>query len=668
MSRLSPAALAATAAFAAAHVLLHASPGAAQAPPTPPGPLEVVVTANRGPTSIQRTGSAITIVPEAEIAARNPASLVDALRSVPGLDITEAGGPGAVTTLRIRGANAGQTLVLVDGVRINDPSSASGEFDAAVIAPGLIERIEVLRGPQSALYGSDAIGGVVNIITRKGRGKPAASLTVEGGRYGTLNAVVSLAGSSGPWSYAFSGIAQGSSGFSRYGYRIGRLAGQNNIAGAPGGRFEDDGYNRFGGFGRIGYDAGDGFRFDVGVIRVDTEQFYDAAFGAFPDTPAFARRRFTQASAKAELDGLDGAITHSLQVFANRTDRLFRDVSLGRTGGVLRQTSRGLTGFNGDRVGAEYQATLRLRQFGSLILGARAERETADSFSTAILPTPGPKRRTLAAEQDTTAAFALWQLPIGERLSVSLGGRYDKVSDVDEAFPTWRATAAYRIPETGTKLRASAGTGAKAPTLFQRFSPQFGTQDLAAERSFGVDAGFDQDLFGGRATLSVTGFSNRIRDLIDFVSSPCPPPQTGCYVNVSRARTSGVEVAAKAVLVEERLSLTGAYTYLDARDRSTGLLLARRAPHLGRVALQFTPTSQWLIEPSVVFASERFSGARETSRLAPYARLDVRAEYRFNETWKAHARVENVTNARYEEVSTFGTTGRAAYAGLTASW
>ncbi len=292
---------------------------------------------------------------------------------------------------------------------------------------------------------------------------------------------------------------------------------------------------------------------------------------AFPDTPAYATRRFVQVSANAELDTLDGLLTHKLQLFANRTDRTFRDVSLGRTGGALRQTSRTLTDFIGDRVGAEYQATLRLQQFGSLIAGGRLERETADSFSQAIAPAPGAKTQTLAADQSTGSVFALWQWPASERLTLSLGGRYDKVSDAG-GFPTGRATIAYRIPETGTKLRASAGTGAKAPTLFQRFSPDYGSPNLDPERSVGVDAGIDQDLLDGRVSLSATVFANRFRNLINFVSGPpCLATQSGCYVNVQRAATSGVELVGRAIIVEGWLNATGTYTYLQAKDASTNL-------------------------------------------------------------------------------------------------
>jgi vitamin B12 transporter len=662
MSTLLQRALVASAALCALFpVTLSTVSAQADPPRTAEQPLTVTVTANRGPTALQRTGSAVTVIPAAEIARSNPTNLADVLRSVPGLDISETGGAGSVATVRLRGANAGQTLVLLDGLRINDASGPSGEFDLATLAPGLIDRIEVLRGPQSALYGSDAIGGVVNIITKKGRGEPVRSLSIEGGSYGTLTASGSIAGSSGPWSYAFAALGQRSDGFSRYGYRIGRLERTQ-------GPFEPDGFARLGGFGRVGYDPGSGFRFDVAVTSVHTRQDYDAAFGRFPDTPSTGERHFTQASARAEFDAFDGLLTHAVQLYVNRTERHFTDVSYNQVG-ALRTESRSTTDFTSDRRGAEYQATLRLKQFGTLIAGGRVERETADSFGQAILPVPGLNLRTLAAGQTTSSAFFLWQLPLGERLSFSFGGRYDKISD-GGTFPTYRATVAYRLPETGSKLRASVGTGAKAATLFQRFSPQFGTAGLSPEKSIGVDAGIDQDLFGGRVTVSLTGFHNRLENLIDFQSGPpCRANQTfGCFVNVARATTSGLEASGKAVIVEGWLSASGAYTYLHAKDDRTGLTLARRPQHAGRFALQITPTPQWLIEPAITMVGERFSGAGETGRLAPYARLDLYSEYRFDKVWKAHVRVENITNAKYQDVLSFGTAGRSIYAGLSATW
>jgi vitamin B12 transporter len=651
------------------------------APPSRPSPpdsqeLVVTVTANRVPTSIQRTGSAITVIPRAEIERTNPTSLVDVLRSVPGVSVTESGGPGATSDIRLRGANPNHTLVLIDGVRINDPAQASGEFDGAMIAPSLIERIEVLRGPQSALYGSDAIGGVVNIITKRGRGQPTFSLGFEAGSYGTISTVGSGAGTIGPWSFAFSGTAQRSDGFSRYGYRIGRLNNAFNIENARGGTLEADGFSRLGGYGRVGYDPNTGFRFELSVISVETRSQTDATAPsiagftstAVPDTGSTALRRFNQINGRIELDSFDGALTHALQGFASRTAREFiASGSRRSTLGVVRQSGNS-SEFIGDRVGAEYQATLRLQQFGSLIAGARIERESADTFSTNVLPNPGPRLRNIAAQQDTQSAFGLWQLPIGERLTLAVGARHDKVSDIN-GFTTWRTTAAYRITETGTVLRASAGTGAKAPTLFQRYAV-VGTPDLRPEFSTGFDAGIDQSLLNGRVRLSITGFQNNLRNLIQFRSTTGCNNQTEsrCYFNVNRAVTSGIELSARAELVESTLSASAVYTYQHAKDEATNLTLQRRPMHTGRVALQWTPLASILIEPSVTLVSGRFSGNNETSRLAPYARFDLASTYQFNPTWKASLRFENLTNAKYQDVLNFGTTGRAAYAGLTATW
>jgi vitamin B12 transporter len=443
-----------------------------------------------------------------------------------------------------------------------------------------------------------------------------------------------------------------------------------------GGTLEADGFARYGGYGRLGYDPGSGFRFEVSALAIESRSDTDATAPAIagftstalPDTGGTAFRRLTQVSARAELDTWDGALTHAIQVFAARTAREFVGSGLRRNAAGTLRRSESVSEFIGERVGAEYQATLRLQQFGSLIAGGRIEREQADTFSANRLPTAGPRLRNLAAEQDTLSAFGLWQVPVGERLTVSLGARHDKVSDL-EGFTTWRATAAYRLTETGTVLRASVGTGAKAPTLFQRFAV-VGTPDLKPEFSTGFDAGIDQSLLEGRVRLSLTGFHNSIRNLIQFSNTAGCLNQTAprCYFNVDRALTSGLEASARVDIIPDVLSTSASYTYLIAKDADTKLTLARRPAHTGRLALQWTPLPRLLIEPSVTLVSERFSRAGELDRLAPFARIDVAASYQVNETWKASVRLENLTDARYQEVLNFGTTGRAVYAGLTATW
>ncbi len=637
--------------------VLAMSAQAAQAQSSTQQLSEVVVTASRTAEPLSATGSAISVVSGETIATSNPGSLVDALRSIPGLDISENGGPGGTANVRLRGANTGQTLVMIDGIRVNDPTAASGDFEFAMFAPSAIDRIEVLRGPQSALYGSDAMGGVINIITKKGTGPAQFNVRTEAGSYGTVVTQGSVVGTNGPWSYAFTGGGQHSNGFSRYGYRIPSIE-----AKFP--NLESDGFDRVGGSARIGYDAGEGIRLEAGTVQSFTRSAYDAATGTFPDTPASADRLLQTIYGRVGIDSFGGILTHNVTISNTHTERSFTDYTY-KTNMLPQNTTVKTSDYWGNSLDAEYQANLKLGAFGTLIYGAKTQSETAQTFSTNVLPIAGLMTPLLAKQQDTNSAFALWSLPIGERLNVTLGGRVDDVVNVAR-FETWRATAAYNISETGTKLRASAGTGAKAPTLFQLYDTTYGSLNLTPETSFGYDAGIDQSLFNGRVVLSVTGFANDFNNLINFVSDASRP--LGYYTNVARAETSGLEVGATVDVLPGLVKINAAYTYLHAVDLTTGLILARRPQNLARFAVTITPNDRWLIEPRITTVSKRYSSANEVGVVDAYTRVDLYSEYRLDANWKVFARGENILNERYQEVLNFGTTGPALYAGFNATW
>jgi len=623
----------------------------------PPQVSDIVVTADRVSEPVSRTGSSVSVVDDKTIATSNPTSLVDALRSVPGLDVTETGGPGGTTNIRLRGGNTGQTLVMIDGIRINDPTAASGDYDFAMFTPSAIDRIEVLKGPQSALYGSDAMTGVVNIITKKGSGPAQFNLRTEGGSYGTASTQASVSGSNGPWSYAFSGGGQHSNGFSRYGYRIPSIE-----AKFP--HLEKDGFDRAGGSARIGYDNGEGVRFETGMLSSFTRAAYDAATGTFPDTPSSSTKQLDQIWGRASIDTLDGALTHNFTLTETHIDRTFNDISY-KTNTLPANTTSTITRYLSDSMSAEYQGNLKLGMLGSLIFGAKGQHETANTYLTKLLPIGVPETPQLAATQDTNSVFGLWSLPIGDRLTVTLGGRIDDVIGV-ATFETWRATAAYTISETGTKFHASAGTGAKAPTLFQLHDPIYGTAGLRPEESTGYDAGVDQSLFDGRVMLSLTGYTNTFNNLINFTSDASRP--LGYYVNVARAETSGLEAGADINILPGFMKLNVAYTYLEATDLDTGLMLARRPKNLARFAVTITPTDRWTIEPRVTTVSKRYNSANQVGQLDGYTRVDLYSEYKIDANWKVFARGENILNAHYQEALNFGTTGPAVYAGFNATW
>lgn len=632
----------------------------------------IQVTANRVPQPIARAGSAITVITAEEIAQASARDVGDLLRRVPGVTLTQSGGPGQLQVARIRGGDVRHTLVMIDGIRVNDPSSTGREFDFSTLVLANVERIEVLRGPQSALYGSDAMGGVINIITKRGEGPPRGSVAVEAGSYGTKEIRAGVSGSTDRVSYAFGFSGLDTAGFSTYGYRIPRITSRFPY------RFEADGSERAGGSARIGVQVTDTTRVEFGGGSSVNVADYDAAFGAFPDTPSVARSFLTDGYARVLNDSFGGVLHSDLKIYANRVERRFRDISYGAFGGPL-LTFANRNEFIGERAGVEYQGDVKLGAFGTFTFGAKAERERADGFSRDLtVPAFGPDR-DFAAEQTTRSLFALHQFSIGERWHLSVGGRIDDVEgptrggvggDAGDTFVTWRATSAYEILESGTKLRASAGTGGKAPSLYQLFS-FYGNRNLESERSVGVDAGIDQALFDGRLTLSGTVFFNRYRELIDFAFDPaiCTPSQIfGCYINVARAETSGFELSADAEIVPNVARLKVAYTYLRAVDLTTDLTLARRPENEARIALTLTPLPRLTIEPRLTLVGERFSSPGESLKLAPYARVDVYADYKITDTLSVYARAENLTDARYEEVSGYGTPGRSFYGGLRATW
>ena len=622
------------------------------------------MTADREPEPISRTGSSISVVKGETLATSNPGSLVDALRTVPGLDISESGGPGSTTNIRLRGANTGQTLVMIDGIRINDPTAASGDFDFAHVCA---ERHRADRGAERpakrALWlgrdgrrrqhhhqeglGSGAVQRPDRRRKLRHRGHQRSGDGLVRGR-GRMPSPA--AGSTATASPASAIVSRRS---------------RPNI-----GPLERDGFDRVGGSARFGYDAGEGVRLEAGMLSSFTRSAYDQSTGTFPDTPSSATRQLDQVWGRASVDTFGGILTHSLNVFDTHIDRSFNDVTY-KTNKLPQNTTSIVSGFVGNSTGAEYQGNLKLGPLGSLIVGSRTQHETANTYSTNLLPKPGPTIALIGKAQDTNSVFALWQLPIGERLNITLGGRVDDVVDVAR-FETWRATAAYTIAETGTKFHTSAGTGAKAPTLFQLYDTANGTPSLRPEQSFGYDAGIDQSLFGGRVIASLTGFSNDFSNLINFVSTtptanPCRGIQMGCYVNVARAETSGLEVGTTIDILPGLVKFNAAYTYLHAIDLATGLVLARRPKNLA-LRLTITPTDRWLIEPRVLTVSKRFSSAGQTSQVDAYTRVDLYTEYKIDKNWNVFARGENILNEHYQEVFNFGTTGPAAYAGFNATW
>ena len=628
---------------------------------------EIVVTPFRTEMEISRSGSAITIIRADEIQKWGAQTLADVMRSVPGVSITQNGGPAGLATLRLRGAEARHSMVMIDGIRIGDPASTGGEFDFSAVAANDIERIEILRGPQSALYGSEAIGGVVNIITRKGKRDPKASLTMEGGSYGARSFNGSVSGGTRDVDYAISASGFANDGFSGYGHNIPRIT--RNLA-TP---LEHDPAQKASFSARVGWQPQQDLRFDFGMISMLNNNHYDLSSGDDPFNRT--RNHTTQVWSKATLDLLDGRLRSSAKVFANRTDR--HAGTVGYFDPNYLSYGPNSLDYRGDRYGIELQNDLKLGSYGLLIFGVASEAETTFSTNQALPRGSSVRYVTGDASQSTQSAYVMHQLPLGERLSLSLGGRID---DTDpNRFATWRATAAYAINETGTKLRSSIGTGAKSPSLYQRFS-EYGSLALRPEDNIGFDIGIDQDFFDKRVQSSTTAFETRYQNLINFGSDgSCTAAQNanfgGCYFNVDQAKTRGVEQTLVFALVPDLWRVKTSYTFMLAEDLSTHSALLRRPQHQAMASLTYLGFDRIEIEPRLSFVGHRidiyYDDATFTSTrvaLAPYAKLDLLASYKFDATYMAYIRAENLTNAHYEDNRGFGTAGRSVYVGLRATW
>jgi len=599
---------------------------------------EIVVTPYYTPTPIGHTGSTISVVSSEQIAKMSPATVTQLLRSVPGVTAIESGGPGGTTEVRLRGAETGHTLVLVNGVRVNDFATARDDFDFAQFSPNDIERIEILRGPQSAVYGSDAIGGVINIITRKPSSGFSGFASVEGGSYGTHAERLSGGMSAGDFSVRLSGSYFSTEGFSKRGDRDSD---------------EADGTEKIAGMVSAEYAPADGPKVEIGINAFDQSSDYDAF--SDPDAPYTVDRTSVSGFGKITIPSIGGKFDQSVTGF-------FLDSSRDN---LQPGSSLPVSRFDAASAGAEYQIVADLSDYGTLLVGGRVEHEVAKNTTETVLTFPG-----YDSEKTLYAVYGQQQFTLFDDVYLTVGGRYDGEID-GQGFLTGRATVAYTMYETGTKLRASVGTGAKRPTAYQignnlyaaaKYPGETVDTDLQPETSVGVDVGIDQSLLDDAVNLSATVFYNRFHDLLFFDSIFFPD---GAYENVDRAETAGIEVSAEAEIVPGRLRAGGSYTYLHSRNLDTGKQLPRRPEHSAAFDLTFIGSDYFEMTLSGVYVGKRFNRSSSSTRSPGYGRLDLSGKIMLASGAEIFGRIENLTDERYEDPDGYNAPGLSAYVGVS---
>lgn len=608
---------------------------------------ETVVSASREPLPGARVGSAATVVSGTELETRQTPTAVDVLREVPGVSIGRSGSFGGQVDVRIRGAESNHTLVLVDGIKVNDPSLGQS-FDFSQLPAADIERIEVLRGPQSSLYGSESIGGVINIITKRGRKGLEASSFVEGGSFRTLAGGVGLRLGTDMLKAAFHWSHLQTAGISSADRRNGNGESDpfriNTFSGTA--TFTPSEYFELSFAGRSSKSLGhfdtfqDGFTIPCqpnGVcVAVDDRSFYkfEQLFGRADGTfKLFGGRLINRTGIAYGWTQNDAVGDIFPGVFLNKSRRRKID----------NQTTLRLD--TPEIANAEHRFTFLFEHERQSVLSSSA----FGFFEQAITS------KSYVGEY----ALALW-----ERLFLTGSVRFDD-NDFFQDRMTYRATAAYLLREWNVRFHGSAGTGIKNPDLFQLFGrfPGFTPNpNLKAEQSFGWDAGIEKTFWGRRATIDVTYFNNRLTDRIVVT-------QQNARNDIGVTTIQGVEVAAKVRPVKG-LEIGGAYTFTDGQDPQ-GNQPVRRAKHIGSLFATYT----FLDDKARIHVNARFNGPQRDTiffsnfstgavDLHGFVLLNVAASYKITEHVEIYGRIENVLNQKYQEVFSFGTPGIAAFGGM----
>lgn len=593
---------------------------------------EIVITASRSPRPLDQIGEAVSVIATPEIERLQSNNVVDLLRTLPGVSITRTGGIGTATSVFIRGAESDQTVALIDGVKLNDPSTPGGGFNFGNLLTGNIARIELVRGSQSVIWGSQAIGGVVNLITRAPTEDLALNARAEAGWRDTYQAVANVSGRAGPVAASFGGGWFRSDGLSAFA-----------------GGSERDGYENLGLNGKLLVDLTDTIEIDLRGYFSDGDSDIDgfpAPLFAFADTAERSETRELVGYAGVNAAFLDGRFRNRLAVTYTDTDRRNYDTGVTFDG-------------NGRNERLEYQGVFTASPAFEAVFGA--ERETS-RLRTSSFGAPADRARVRL----DSAYLQLSGTPLAG-LRLTGGIRHDDHQTFG-GTTTVAANAVWSLNDGATLLRASYGEGFKAPSLFQLFS-DFGNEALQPERSRSYDLGASQRLLDGAVELSATWFRRDVRNQIDFVScfqNPipiCTGRPSGTYDNIRRSRATGVE-ATLGLNPTEALSLRASYTYVDAENRDTGRALARRPKSSLSAIIDYRWPFGLSTGATLTMIGDSFDNAANSRLLDGYALVDLRASLPLGRNIELYGRVENLLDESYQTVFRYGTPGRAAYAGV----
>lgn len=578
----------------------------------------VVVEGSRLDQTATEVGSSVSIISEEDLEQLNLDFALDAVATAPGVTINQNGTFGGSASVRIRGASSGQTLVLIDGVPVGDPSTTDGSFNFAYLDTANIERIEILKGPQSTLWGSDAIGGVVSLTTKQPEPGFGGSAFAEYGSFNTLRGGASVEGANDTGDFRLSATRISTDGISK--------ADEDN------GNTEDDAYESTTLSAKGGLNLPNRARLEATVLYNDAESEYDSYSGG-------AQGNVADGDEVTQNETLSGNVSLELPLLDDRFENLFL---VGYSDITRENFTDGAQSYfaEGDRTLYRYQGTFNINDMNTLSFGAEREETTANDEDAAL-----------------DSLFALYELKPVESLTLTAGVR----NDDDNRFgseTTARVAAAWN-PTDQVTIRSSWGQGFKAPSLYQTtYICTFcgltePNRDLKPETSEAFDIGVDWRSSDGRVEAGVTYFDQDTENLIDF-------SYTAGYDNIAQVESKGVELFAGYVLTDW-LSVNGNYTYIDAED-GDGNELTRLPEHSGNVSLSVDPDGPFSGAVLVRYNGDEANTNGTT--LDGWTRVDLTGRYALNESVELYGRVENLFDEDYQQILGYGTPGLSGSVGL----
>lgn len=588
----------------------------------------IVVTANGIAQPRDEVGQAITVIDLKTLETQQTSVITDILRTVPSVNVARNGGVGAQSSVFIRGGDSSQTLVLIDGVRINDPSSPNAAFDFGALLTGNIGRVEVLRGPNSVIWGSQAIGGVVNIQTLEPTESFAVNARAEYGYQDTANVQANVSGRTGIVSgsiggglYRTTGISALVGGTERDGYRNASANGKLKIA------FTDDVSLDFRGY------------YNRGEVQFDST--FPLSPNALPETENEQFLGYVGLNAKL----LDGRLTNRLSYTRTDISRIGSD--------VVRPVNFNVNAIKATLDRFEYHGAFDVADAAKLIFGVEHER----SFASTFFPANGPGTVPDRAKTTVTSGFGQLIVKPFAGLTLTGGARYDDYSDYG-GQTTFGANFAYTPNDGKTLIRGTYAEGFRAPTLTEALLP-FGNVALKPETAKSFDVGIEQSLLDGKILATATYFRRNSRDLITFSF------MTFQSENIAKARGEGAEFGL-ALRPTSNLNVAANFSFVDATSRSLGSFgnqLARRPQENVNLSADWKTPFGLSLGTTITLTGDAFDNLANTRRLDGYALVGLRAGYSVNDRIELFGRVENLGDENYQTAAGFNSLGRNAYVG-----